>query len=196
MKSVAKSKSQLYFHLQIFIEELFSSILLLYRRLRYGFSFRRIPLTKNLFTLVDPEDYSALKKFKWSVIEKSGIYYAVRYNRKKEIRMHRLITSAPNHLVVDHIDHNSLNNTKRNLRLCTLAQNSLNQKHRKNCSSKYKGVYFHKRDKKFYAQISHKGRSFHLGSFKDEKMAALVYDRKAEQLFGPFACLNFPQNSK
>ena len=189
---MSQSKSQLYFHLQIFIEERFAPLLMIYRRLRYGYPFRRIPLTKGRFALVDLEDYPALKKFKWSVIEKSGIYYAVRYNRKKEIRMHRLITSAPNHLVVDHIDHNSLNNTKRNLRLCTLAQNSLNQKHRKNCSSKYKGVYFHKRDKKFYAQISHKGLSFHLGCFKNEKMAALEYDKKAKTLFGDYACLNFP----
>jgi hypothetical protein len=170
----------------------FIALLLLYRRLRYGYSFRKIPLTKGRFALVDPADYKILKKFNWSVIEKSGIFYAVRYDHKKEIRMHRQITNAPSHLVCDHIDHNGLNNTRKNLRLCTLAENSLNQKIRKGCSSKYKGVYWHKRDKKFYARISHKRKSHHLGCFRNERAAAYVYDCAAKKLFGDFAHLNFP----
>ena len=170
------------------------SFLLLYRRIRFGFPFRKIPLTKGKFAFVDPADYRSIKKFKWSVIEKSHIFYAVRYHRKNEIRMHRQITNAPPHFVVDHIDHNGLNNTRKNLRLCTRAQNSLNQKIRKGCSSKYKGVYWHKRDKKFYARISHKGKSYHLGCFNNEILAACSYDKKAKELFGEFAFINFPQS--
>jgi hypothetical protein len=165
--------------------------LLLYRRLRFGCPFRKIPLTKGRYALVDPADYHTLKKYKWSAIKKPNTYYAVRYLRKNEISMHRHITNAPPHLVVDHIDHNGLNNTRANLRLCTRAQNSLNQKIRKGCSSKYKGVYWHKRDKKFYAQVSFKGESFHLGCFKEEKKAAIAYDKNAKILFGDFAHLNF-----
>ena len=170
--------------------------LLLYRRIRYGYAFRKIPLTKGKFARVDLADYPRLKKYNWSAVKAPNTYYAVRYHRKKEIRMHRQITNAPAHLVCDHIDHNGLNNTRKNLRLCTLAQNALNQKHRKGCSSRYKGVYYHKRDKTYHARIYHKGRSYHLGSFKNEKHAAKAYDKKARQLFGRFAHLNFPNTKQ
>jgi hypothetical protein len=109
--------------------------------------------------------------------------------------MHRQITSAPPGLVVDHINHNGLDNRKDNLRLCTRAQNALNQRPRKGTSSRYKGVYWHERDKRFYAQISHKGRRYHLGSYKSEIQAAKAYDKKAKELFGEFAHLNFPDDA-
>jgi len=170
----------------------FISLLLFYRRLRFGFSFRRIPLTKGRFALVSSSDYQILKIFRWSAVKKPNTFYAVRYLHKKEISMHRQITNAPSDLVCDHIDHNGLNNTRANIRLCTRAQNSLNQKIRKGCTSKYKGVYWHKRDKRFYARIYHKGKSYHLGCFKNERDAARAYDNMAKILFGPFAHLNFP----
>jgi len=166
-------------------------LVLLYRRLRFGYPFRKIKLTKGKFAIVDPDEFHKLRKYKWSAVKQANTFYAVRYLRKKEIRMHRQITNAPPHLVCDHIDHNGLCNTRKNLRLCTRAQNALNQKHRKGCSSKYKGVYWHKRDKKFYARIYYKGRSYHLGLFDSEKDAAKEYDKKAMELFGRFACLNF-----
>jgi len=69
--------------------------------------------------------------------------------------MHREILNAPPALVVDHINHNGLDNRKKNLRLCTVAQNSMNQRpsRRKNKSSKYKGVSFDKKSRVFRAII-------------------------------------------
>jgi hypothetical protein len=100
--------------------------------------------------------------------------------------------NAPAHLVCDHIDHNGLNNTKRNLRLCTKQQNAINQRPRKDGSSKYKGVCWHKRNKKWQARIHHSGRYYHLGTFKSQRAAALAYDSAARKYHGDFACLNFP----
>jgi hypothetical protein len=151
-----------------------------------------LPLTQDKFAIVDAADFPHLSRYNWCVVKTDNTCYAARYRKRKQTFMHRLITSAPSHLVVDHINHNGLDNRKDNLRLCTRAQNALNQRPRKGTSSKYKGVYWHERDKRFYAQISHKGRRFHLGSFKSEIAAAHAYDKKALELFGEFAYLNFP----
>ena len=151
-----------------------------------------LPLTQDKFAIVDAQDLPRLSRYNWCVVKTDNTCYAVRYCKRKQTFMHRLITSAPPHLVVDHINHNGLDNRKDNLRLCTRAQNALNQRARKGTSSRYKGVYWHERDKRFYAQISHKGRRHHLGSFKSEIKAAKAYDKKAIELFGQFACLNFP----
>jgi hypothetical protein len=152
-----------------------------------------IPLTNGRIANIDSADHPELSKYRWSAVKAGRTFYAVRYENRKQIFMHRQITNAPPHLVVDHIDHDGLNNTRENLRLCTRAENGMNQQARINKTSTYKGVYYHKRDKLFYAQISHKGKRYHLGTFKEEKDAAKAYDKKASKLFKNFATLNFPQ---
>ncbi len=107
--------------------------------------------------------------------------------------MHRLIMNAPAGLVVDHIDGNSLNNRKTNLRICTQAQNIHNSRPRRNRSSKYKGVFWNKVNKKWSVSIRKGDKRIYLGGFDDEIEAALAYDRKAEELFGEFAYLNMPK---
>jgi len=99
--------------------------------------------------------------------------------------------AAPNHLFVDHIDHNGLNNRRSNLRLCTLAQNNRNMVSRTG-SSKYKGVCWHGGTKKWNAKIRLNRKCYHIGLFTDEIAAAKAYDKKAKELHGQFACLNFP----
>lgn len=93
---------------------------------------------------------------------------------------------------VDHINHNGLDNTKKNLRVVTNQQNQMNKRKRKNTSSKYKGVTWHKQHKKWYAQIVFNGKHFYLGLFNNQKHAAILYDKKAKELFKHHARLNFP----
>lgn len=152
-----------------------------------GESSRLIVLSKGKFATVDSEDHGSLCRFNWSAVKGGRTFYAVRYEGRKQIFMHRQITDAPGNLVVDHVDHNGLNNCKNNLRVCTRAQNGLNQRTRKNKTSKYKGVYYHKRDKRYCAQISYKGKRYYLGTFKNELDAAMAYDEAARELFGEFA---------
>jgi hypothetical protein len=59
-------------------------------------------------------------------------------------------------------------------------------------SSRYKGVCWHKYDKKFYAAIKLDGKSKFLGSFASERDAAKRYDAAAREHFGDFAGCNFP----
>jgi len=173
------------------LDRICSRPVLLYRRLRFGFPFCRIPLTQGKFAFVDPEDYPALIRHKWSASKRGNTFYAVRSQGKHQIKMHRLITNAPPQLLVDHADHNGLNNTKQNLRPCNRLQNAANQQPRKNGSSKFKGVCWNKRDKVWDVRIRYNGRNLYIGSFKSELEAAKAYDSAARFYKGKFACTNF-----
>ncbi len=153
---------------------------------------RPIPLTRGNFATVDAEDYYRLAKFNWYTTTGAKTFYAARKCNGKAVMMHREIMNAPDHLVVDHIDRNGLNNCKANLRLCTISQNLCNTVSTKGSSSKYKGVSWHKREKNWVASIQFNGKIYHLGYFENEIDAAKAYDKKASQLHGEFACLNFP----
>lgn len=168
--------------------------LLLYRQMVYGYAFRRIRLTQGKFARVDPADYPALAVHKWSAARQGRSIYAVRSEAARQLRMHRVIMKAPGHLVCDHIDHDGLNNTRGNLRLCTRAQNARNQRRRTGGTSRYKGVAWHKRDRKWHARICHRGRCHHLGAFVSEPGAARAYDRAAARLHGTFAHGNFARS--
>ena len=154
---------------------------------------RYIPLTRGKYAIVDAADYEWLSQHKWLANgdEKRGFYAGRRVGRKLQL-MHRLIMNAPPGTVVDHIDGNGLNNRRCNLRICTQKQNSRNSAPSRHSSSRFKGVYYCKRTRKWIATIGYNGRTIHLGSFDDEIEAARAYDRKARELFGEFAYLNFP----
>jgi hypothetical protein len=154
---------------------------------------RRIPLTCGQFALVDPEDYYRLSKFQWYANGHTKTkFYAIRKCDGKSVKMHRVIMNAPEDLFVDHIDHNGLNNTRGNLRLCTPAENSRNSGSNKGSTSKYKGVSWNRNVKKWCAQIRLNYKIHRIGHFEDEIAAAKAYDKKAAELHGEFACLNFP----
>jgi hypothetical protein len=110
----------------------------------------------------------------------------------KALKMHREIMHAPDHLVVDHIDHDGLHNRKRNLRLCTFAENCRNTRRTAPSTSKYKGVHWRKRTKKWAAAIRFDNKTYHLGCFDTELDAGKAYDQAAKKYHGAFASLNFP----
>ena len=149
---------------------------------------KEIQLTKGFVTQVDDEDFEYLNQWKWYIYIDRVYRYAIRKDNKtgKRIRMHRVILNATNEMLVDHIDHNGLNNQKYNIRLCNNTQNQYNMKGRRNG---FKGVSVE--NSRFRAGIKHQGKTIHLGSFKTEIEAAKAYDKKAAELFGEFAFLNF-----
>jgi hypothetical protein len=91
---------------------------------------------------------------------------------------------------VDHRDHDTLDNTRANLRLATAVENSRNQRRSRNNRSGFKGVSFHKRAGKWHAQITTAGKRRHLGYFAAAETAAFAYNLAAVQHFGDFAVLN------
>ena len=152
---------------------------------------RYIALTQGKFAIVDAADYEWLSRYKWTASCKGDKCYAYRKDKGRNILMHRLIAQAPPGMVVDHIDGNSANNRRGNLRVCTQAENCRNAKPRVG-TSRFKGVRAHNAPGKFAAEITFEGRAEYLGSFTDEIEAALVYDLRAIVLFAEFARPNFP----
>ena len=155
---------------------------------------RYIPLTRRMVAIVDAADYEWLSRHRWFAKGRQGKYYAGRSVRGKIIMMHREIMKAPPGMVVDHIDGSGLHNCRRNMRVCTRQQNLCNTRPRGG-RSQYKGVRWETRRNKWVAEITCKGKRYHLGYFHDEIEAAKAYDRKARELFGPFARLNFPDEA-
>lgn len=89
----------------------------------------KIPLTKGYSAIVSPEDYERLSKYKWCASvrgHKTKRAYARTRINGKAVEMHRLVHDA-GPLWVDHINGDSLDNRRENLRSATPTQNALNR---------------------------------------------------------------------
>ena len=153
-------------------------------------SIRYIALTKGMFATVDAADYEWLSRCKWHVSGRATVYAASNWQGKR-VYMHRLLMNPPPGYVVDHIDGNGLNNRRTNLRICTQMQNQWNRRATKG-TSVFKGVSYNKEMHKWEAAIIVDKKKYPCGFFDDEIEAALACDRKAWELCGPYARLNFP----
>ncbi len=172
--------------------------LLLYRLLRYGYTFRRIRLVNSKkYAIVDECDYYWLARYTWLAEKTDHSYRAVCLLCKGKmstlVNMHRLIMNPPKHLLVDHINRNGLDNRRANLRLATHAQNSQN---RTPCTkagktSKYKGVYWQRGRNKWRSYIRANNKRIFVGHFDSEVEAAKAYDEAARKYHGQFASPNF-----
>lgn len=152
---------------------------------------RRIAVGQGLFATVDAADYKKLSKYKWYACRHGPTVYATCRDKGRVVYMHRMILRPRKGYVVDHIDGNGLNNRRGNLRVCTHQQNQAN---RGPCggSSRFVGVY--RKGDQWVAEIRCRGEYFYLGLFDDEVEAAKARDRKAYELHGPYAYLNFPED--
>lgn len=146
---------------------------------------RQIQLTQGQFALVDDADFEKVNQFKWKF--NAGIGYAMRGGTY----MHRFIIDAPKGVKVDHKNGNKLDNRKENLRLASDTDNVRNRSKAEGCTSEFKGVY--RKRNKWHAAIKAEKGTVSLGSFHEEKDAALAYDVAARKYFGEFAKPNFPE---
>ena len=157
-----------------------------------------IPLTQGQYAMVDAQDYERVSRCKWCLSRSGDRLYAQRRSRGKTIRMHQVIMNPPQGMVVDHINGNGLDNRRCNLRICTRLQNAWNHTRRKQqgASSPYIGVYPCRRPPgKWYVKLQCDGATTYLGPFDSAIEAALARDRKAIELFGAYANLNFPREN-
>ncbi|MBB5663242.1 hypothetical protein GGE68_001418 [Rhizobium leguminosarum] len=143
-------------------------------------------LTKGYVAVVSPEDESFLESFKWYASTIGRRYITVRRNsaRKKQYLAREIVTPDTGY-VVDHIDGNTLNNTRDNLRVCLPTQNAINARQRRGKAVPLKGVR-KGANGKFQAMISHAKRQYYLGTFETAEAAHAAYTAKAEMLHGEF----------
>lgn len=158
---------------------------------------------------VDDSDYEWLNKFTWYVKKYKHTSYAK--TGHDGIPMHRMILNITNSkILVDHKDHNGLNNQRDNLRIANKSTNAMNKM--VNGKIPYKGVnirsqkqkYFHKGSGEYryantkdsiVARIKVNGKSIHIGSgYKTIEDAALAYNEAAIKYHGEFAVLNEIKN--
>ena len=161
----------------------------------WGLEMKQIHLTKNKIAIVDDEDFDYLSKWKWCYTNKG---YAFRSQKRSEtgskkrkgVYLHRQLMGNPSQQV-DHINGDTLDNRKANLRLANHSENMRNRKLQKNNTSGFKGVWFNKKRQKFIATIKINGQSRTIKSANTAEEAAKAYDIKAKELYGSFARLNF-----
>jgi hypothetical protein len=160
----------------------------------------KMKISQDKVTTIDSNDYEILSKYKWYASKDGRNHYEVRTSywdgeKVKHISMSRFLLDDPEGKQVDHINGDTLDNRRCNLRICEQEENAMNQKKAKSyggneCSSQYKGVNKNKKTGKITAYISHNCKRIHLGTFTTEEMAAAAYDEAAIKYFGEFAKIN------
>lgn len=151
---------------------------------------QKIPLSKGKFTIVDDADYKWLSQWKWSY---SGNGYAIRSakgkdGQRKYIYMHRQILDAPDGKYVDHINHDTLDNRRFNLRVASPTESIRNTRPRKNGKSVFKGVTLVQNRWQVSIQVG--DEKITVGRYLTQREAAAAYNKAAKTYFGEFAVLN------
>lgn len=160
-----------------------------------------ISLLRGEITIVDPDDYELLSSYRWVLHRRPDGYVRVirhEYGRTgqtiymaREIMQHHLGRPLGKGEFVDHINGDTLDNRKANLRLATRQQNAFNVRaNRSNNSSGYKGVTYFKSRNKWVAQITHNYKHITIGYYDTPEQARDAYNEKAVALFGEFARKN------
>lgn len=148
--------------------------------------------------LIDVGDYDKIKDYYWRItFQQEFNYYCVETKiKKKQTKLSRyLLGITDKNIYVDHINGDSLDNRRSNLRIASPHQNSMNRV-KVSKTRLYKGV--NQNSNRWVAHIGYTNsktgvrKNIYLGSFKTPEEAAKAYDKKAIELFGEFARLNFP----
>lgn len=158
-------------------------------------SIRLIPLGKSgKFAIVDAEDYPEVSRFNWKLNKAQGYVYRTLGHSGREYLHRFLMKPANSKQLVDHKSGDRLDNRRStNLRLCDKAGNARNCVKHIPKTSKFKGVFWSKRPRRWISTLMLNRKKIYVGSFSDEIDAARAYDKAARAHFGEFACTNFPQ---
>lgn len=144
-----------------------------------------IPLKNDEFAVCDVDRFDEVNKYTWRKDNRGYVVCTIKYKPKA---IHRYL--YPEWKMIDHVNHNKLDNRSCNLREVTKSQNAMNSRAQKINKTGYKGVYFNKRDRKYRAQIKHNKKGICIGLYNTPEEAAEAYNKKAKELFGEYACLN------
>ena len=158
-----------------------------------------IQLTQGHVAIIDIAD-ADLADLKWQALEtRDGTCYAKRGARNPSVNkqyteyLHRVILerklgrSLEKGEFCDHDNRNKLDNRRKNLRLATPSQNSMNSTKKANNTSGYKGVSWNVQKKKWSAIVSKNGKHEYVAFFNTPEEAHEAYRAAAQKLHGEFA---------
>jgi hypothetical protein len=161
---------------------------------------KKIELRNGGHVIVDSEDYEQLSAYAWRRDDHtrpngSSVSYATRFTKKDNgnhtrVYMHRQIMDTPKGTLTDHINHDGLDNRRANLRFCNHTQNQNNARPQKGRSSKWRGVTYYKKNRKFLSSLIYNKKRYYLGMNRSEGTMAMIWNAKAMELFGEFAYQN------
>lgn len=155
----------------------------------------QIPLTQGFVAIIDPLDEDLAHHHWFAASNGQDRVYAQRRVKGQTLRLYRIIMermlerSLDATELVDHIDNNSLNNRRTNLRLATRDQNMANSKRNARNQSGYKGVYRHSSGNKWVAQIQIGTTPTYLGLFDTAELASAAYNKTLKDAYGEYARL-------
>lgn len=143
-------------------------------------------IIKHQSVYVDKDDYDKIKDFCWCI---NGSNYVIAWSPidKKMISLARTIMDEHNHnVLIDHIDGNTFNNRKSNLRKTTCQENNMNQALSRNNTSGHKGVSWHKLNNCWIVHIGYKDKLIHLGYFNSKEDAINARESAEKKLYGEY----------
>lgn len=150
-------------------------------------TFEEISLTRGLVAVVDRDDYAPLSRFSWYALKCRSNYYAYRSSGNKKISMARQLLNPSPGMVIDHINHDTLDNRRSNLRICTKSQNSRNRVNfNPKSKSGIRGVKWDARSRNWSATIYVSGKTLYLGHFRDKMEAAEAASKARLTYFGSY----------
>jgi len=155
---------------------------------------KHIALTKHKQAIIDDKDYNRVKWHGWCAwkIKSMRSYYAVARIKKQNVLMHNFLMGKKKPLVVTHLNGNGLDNRRANLGQVKRAQTQWGVPRSGRKTSKFHGVWWCPGSNSWQSGIRVYRRRVYVGSFRNEKDAALAYDKAARKNHGEFARVNFP----
>lgn len=142
---------------------------------------------KTKMGLVDNEDIPVVSENVWACANTGYAVSSKKGNKNCKLLMHRVIMAVEDGMLVDHINHDTLDNRKCNLRICTYSQNYMNEGLRPDNTSGVRGVSYDSKRNKWIAQIQAKGKGHLQKKFDRFDEAVAERKRMEEEIFGEFS---------
>lgn len=138
--------------------------------------------------LISLEDVEKVKPYKWQMHSEKGGYIASKsFEGRKKVYLHRYLLDAQKNEVVDHINHDTLDNRRCNLRKCSYSQNMMNTRKPSDNTSGYKGVSWNKCKHKWEAYIQLDRKKVKLGCFVNKEDAISARIEAETKYYGEFS---------
>lgn len=151
---------------------------------------KTISLTQGQHAIVDDSDFEYVNSFKWCASKNTrggGEFYAVRRSPSHRM-MHRLILNAKSGQYVDHINHNTLDNRRSNIRLCSAAENGRNRRGaNSNSVSGILGIEWIESRHKWAAKMRIGGKPALIGRYATKEEAIQAHASARRKHYGEFA---------